>query len=140
MLKSMKHIEALNEYINHTLNSSEKEYLIKLLHEGLKEGEALAEPCLPVISESIDEKQALVMTPKKLEFYTLNKRVIKYAIIQNKLLIQKPKTLLKLINSVKQIGQGDGGFADSTVNSIVDNLIQNSVLKIDSSENLEWLR
>lgn len=33
----MKHVEVLNDYINHALKPSEKEYLIKLLNEGLSE-------------------------------------------------------------------------------------------------------
>ena len=130
----MKHIKALNEYINQTLTFSEKEYLIDLLQEGLHEGEAHDKQCLPATREAEE------MVQIKPEFYTLSKRVIKYGVIQKKLLIQKPKTLLKLINSVKQIGQGDGGFSVSTVDNIIENLVQNSVLKIDSSENVEWLK
>ncbi|MFX2258434.1 hypothetical protein V6380_16970 [Acinetobacter variabilis] len=136
----MKHVEALNDYINHALKPSEKEYLIKLLNDGLSESVVPAKACVLEMNDSVEAKHEQVIAPTLLEFFTLNKRVIKYAIIQKKLLIQKPKTLLKLRNSVKQIGQGDGGFADSTVNSIIDILIQNNVLTIDSSENVEWLR
>ncbi len=136
----MKHVEALNDYINHALKPSEKEYLIKLLNEGLSERVAAAKSCMPEINVSVEAKHEPVIAPTLLDFFTLNKRVIKFATIQKKLLIQKPKTLIKLRNSVKQIGQGDGGFADSTVNSIVNILIQNNVLTIDGSENVEWLR
>ena len=136
----MKHVEVLNDYINHALKPSEKEYLIKLLNEGLSERVAAAKSCMPEINVSVEAKHEPVIAPTLLDFFTLNKRVIKFATIQKKLLIQKPKTLIKLRNSVKQIGQGDGGFADSTVNSIVNILIQNNVLTIDGSENVEWLR
>jgi len=136
----MKHVEALNDYINHALKPSEKEYLIKLLNEGLSERVAAAKSCMPEMSDSVEAKHEPVIAPTLLDFFTLNKRVIKFTTIQKKLLIQKPKTLIKLRNSVKQIGQGDGGFADSTVNSIIDILIQNNVLTIDGSENVEWLR
>lgn len=136
----MKHVEVLNDYINHALKPSEKEYLIKLLNEGLSERVAAAKSCMPEMSDSVEVKHEPVIAPTLLDFFTLNKRVIKFTTIQKKLLIQKPKTLIKLRNSVKQIGQGDGGFADSTVNSIVNILIQNNVLTIDGSENVEWLR
>jgi len=136
----MKHVEALNDYINHALNPSEKEYLFKLLNEGLSERVAPAKSSGLEMNDSFVAKHEQVIAPSLLEFFTLNKRVIKFAIIQKKLLIQKPKTLIKLRNSVKQIGQGDGGFADSTVNSIIDILIQNNVLTIDSLEDVEWLR
>lgn len=136
----MKHVEALNDYINHALKPSEKEYLIKLLNEGLSERVAAAKSCMPEINVSVEAKHEPVIAPTLLDFFTLNKRVIKFAAIQKKLLIQKPKTLIKLRNSVKQIGQGDGGFADSTVNSIVNIMIQNNVLTIDISENVEWLK
>lgn len=136
----MKHVEVLNDYINHALKPSEKEYLIKLLNEGLSERVAAAKSCMPEMSDSVEAKHEPVIAPTLLDFFTLNKRVIKFTTIQKKLLIQKPKTLIKLRNAVKQIGQGDGGFADSTVNSIVNILIQNNVLTIDGSENVEWLR
>lgn len=136
----MKHVEVLNDYINHALKPSEKEYLIKLLNEGLSERVAAAKSCMLEMSDSVEAKHEPVIAPTLLDFFTLNKRVIKFTTIQKKLLIQKPKTLIKLRNSVKQIGQGDGGFADSTVNSIVNILIQNNVLTIDGSENVEWLR
>lgn len=136
----MKHVEVLSDYINHALKPSEKEYLIKLLNEGLSERVAAAKSCMPEMSDSVEAKHEPVIAPTLLDFFTLNKRVIKFTTIQKKLLIQKPKTLIKLRNSVKQIGQGDGGFADSTVNSIVNILIQNNVLTIDGSENVEWLR
>lgn len=136
----MKNVEALNDYINHALKPSEKEYLIKLMSEGLSEGIAPAKSCVLEMNDSVEVKHEQVIAPTILEFFTLNKRVIKYAIIQKKLLIQKPKTLLKLRNSVKQIGQGDGGFADSTVNNIIGTLTQSNVLTIDSLENVEWLR
>ena len=136
----MKHVEVLNDYINHALKPSEKEYLIKLLNEGLSERVAAAKSCMPEMSDSVEAKHEPVIAPTLLDFFTLNKRVIKFTTIQKKLQIQKPKTLIKLRNSVKQIGQGDGGFADSTVNSIVNILIQNNVLTIDGSENVEWLR
>lgn len=136
----MKHVEVLNDYINHALKPSEKEYLIKLLNEGLSERVAAAKSCMPEMSDSVEAKHEPVIAPTLLDFFTLNKRAIKFTTIQKKLLIQKPKTLIKLRNSVKQIGQGDGGFADSTVNSIVNILIQNNVLTIDGSENVEWLR
>ena len=136
----MKHVEVLNDYINHALKPSEKEYLIKLLNEGLSARVAAAKSCMPEMSDSVEAKHEPVIAPTLLDFFTLNKRVIKFTTIQKKLLIQKPKTLIKLRNSVKQIGQGDGGFADSTVNSIVNILIQNNVLTIDGSENVEWLR
>lgn len=136
----MKHVEALNDYINHALKPSEKEYLIKLLNEGLSERVAAAKSCMPEMSDSVEAKHEPVIAPTLLDFFTLNKRVIKFTTIKKKLLIQKPKTLIKLRNAVKQIGQGDGGFADSTVNSIVNILIQNNVLTIDGSENVEWLR
>lgn len=136
----MKNVEALSDYINHALKPSEKEYLIKLMSEGLSEGIAPAKSCVLEMNDSVEVKHEQVIAPTILEFFTLNKRVIKYAIIQKKLLIQKPKTLLKLRNSVKQIGQGDGGFADSTVNNIIGTLNQSNVLTIDSLENVEWLR
>lgn len=136
----MKHVEALNEYINHALKPSEKEYLIKLLNVGLSERVAAAKSCMPEMNDSVEAKHDPEISPTSLDFFTLNKRVIKFTTIQKKLLIQKPKTLIKLRNSVKQIGQGDGGFADSTVNSIVSILIKNNVLTIDSLENVEWLR
>lgn len=136
----MKHVEVLNDYINHALKPSEKEYLIKLLNEGLSERVAAAKSCMPEMNDSVEAKHDPEIAPTSLDFFTLNKRVIKFTTIQKKLLIQKPKTLIKLRNSVKQIGQGDGGFADSTVNSIVSILIKNNVLTIDSLENVEWLR
>lgn len=139
----MKHIDAFFEYINHALNEHEKAYLIKLLDKEKQGGGSEKLPT--VVLDHVSAKVAsLVQSPDEAriqsEFTTLSKRSVKYSTIKKNLLIQKPKSLLKLQNFIKHIGQGDGGFSDTVINKIVENLTLDHVLKINESQNVQWLK
>lgn len=139
----MKHIDAFFEYINHALNEHEKAYLIKLLD---KDNHVVGaeKPATVVLDQASAKVASLVQSADVVriqsEFTTLSKRSVKFSAIKKNLLIQKPKSLLKLQNFIKHIGQGDGGFSDTVTNKIVENLTLDHVLKIDESQNVQWLK
>lgn len=139
----MKHIDAFFEYINHALNEHEKAYLIKLLDKESQVGGAES-PTTVVLDQMSTKAVSLGQSPDvariQSEFTTLSKRSVKFSAIKKNLLIQKPKSLLKLHNFIKHIGQGDGGFSDTVINKIVENLTLDHVLKIDESQNVQWLK
>ena len=100
----MKHIESLVEYINQALNEPEKEYLIELLTipDSSKESHEAAENENSLSPEKPFSTEKQPHNPVIEEFYTQNRRVIKFSVIKKKLMIQKPKTLVKLKNVVKK--------------------------------------
>lgn len=132
----MKHIDALCEFIDSTLNTNEKAYLIsKLSGLGVEVSVLLPDTSIENTSACIESDTYL-----NTEFITLNKRVVKASIIKRKVLIQKPKTLEKLKNLIKQIAQGDGGFSGVVVSSIIDLLVRDKLFTIDENEELGWLK
>lgn len=139
----MKHIDALYEYINHALNEKEKAYLIKLLE---KENRVDIPVKLgnDVLGRENDSSKAAsqspVAIPLQSEFLTLTKRTVKFGVIKKNILIQKPKTLLKLQNFIKHIGQAEGGFSDAVIHKIIENLTLDHVLIVDESQNVNWLK
>lgn len=138
----MKHIESLSNYFNHVLTFEEKKYLIELLSNTKYKKMTIKDGFINDLESLHEQSGLMVKEVDKVEedFLTLNRRIIKYATIRKKILIQKPKKLSTLKNAIKQIGGAEGGFSELTINNIVQNLVQEKILNINTSDEIEWLR
>lgn len=136
----MKHIDALIEYINQALNESEKAYLIKHLSSDSDQNDSTNSKLNQICSEPVNLVQSPITETLRSEFSTLSKRSVKYSVIKKKLLIQKPKTMIKLHNFIKHIGQSEGGFSEVVIGRIIENLTQEHLLNVDESHSVTWLK
>lgn len=134
----VKHIDALSEFLVQTLSVSERKYLVSKLSimpdDAFKIEENKTEKHLHLVGNEP------IVHPANDEFLTLTKRSIKYSVIKKKVLVQKPKAIPKLKNFIKQIGHGEGGFSDSTIENIISVLIKNEVLSLGDTETVNWLK
>lgn len=138
----MKHIESLSNYFNHVLTFEEKKYFIELLSDTKDTKMKIKDDCINDLESLHEHSGSMIKEVDKVEedFPTLSRRIIKYATVRKKLLIQKPKKLNKLKNAIKQIGGAEGGFSELTINNIVESLVQEKILNIHTSDDIEWLR
>lgn len=130
----MKKIDSLSDFLLNTLSAKELEYLINKLTP-LSNSESNIK-----LSNSNQFEIKANETNVINTIYTLSKRELKYGNFKMKLLIQRPKTVQKLINSIQQIAKSDGGLADEMVKIIIKNLETEKIINNINENVIEWLR
>ncbi|MPS92821.1 hypothetical protein [Comamonas sp.] len=126
----MEKINLLSNFLVQTLNTEEINYLIsELTHISNKQ--------FMVVSDNNNSTNCEGLK-KPLTLLSLTKREIDYKRIKIKLLVQKPKTVEKLKNSINQISKSDGGFSDEMINLIINELVVENIINLSSGNEIIW--
>lgn len=126
----MEKINLLSHFLVQTLNTEEINYLIsELTHISNKQ--------FVVVSDNNNSTNCVGLK-KPLTLLSLTKREIDYKKIKIKLLVQKPKTVEKLKNSINQISKSDGGFSDEMINLIINELVVENIINLSSENEIIW--
>lgn len=126
----MEKINLLSHFLVQTLTTEEINYLIsELTHLSNKQFVVVSDNNTSTNCEGLK---------KSLTLLSLTKREIDYKKIKIKLLIQKPKTVEKLKNSINQISKSDGGFSDEMINLIINELVVENIIVLSSGNEIIW--
>lgn len=133
----MDHINSLSDYLLFSLSYEERAYLVTQLNASLVHIDSATQQSgfYPTVADDLKSEHEFSL---KNEFQTLNKRTVKYAVLKNKLIIQKPKTLHKLNNTINQIS-GSGGLLESVVLEIVSQLEFEKIIFV-ADDVVTWLK
>lgn len=127
----MEKINLLSNFLVQTLNSEEIGYLIsKLKHD--------SDILFSIETENSISTTSCEGLKKPLTFLTLTKREIEYKKIKLKLLVQKPKSVEKLKNSINQISKNDGGLSDDVINLIIKELEKENIINLSGRNDIIW--
>lgn len=126
----MEKINLLSHFLVQTLNTEEINYLISELRH-------ISNKQFVVVSDNNNSTNCVGLK-KPLTLLSLTKREIDYKKIKIKLLVQKPKTVEKLKNSINQISKSDGGFSDEMINLIINELVVENIINLSSENEIIW--